>query len=257
MAKSVDFSVFSVLVTGSDRGIGLGLVKRFLELPSPPKWVFATTLDLEGEDNQELKELACKCRNLVVLQLDVTKLESVQAVVKEVQKCVGESGLTLLINNAGLRAGSDLDRENAKNMMSAYSVNTIGPLQMSQACLPLLKLAARRSPCQGLSACKAAIINISSILSSIELMDRWETNKSVAYRCSKTALNMLTKCQSLDYSAHGILCVAIHPGRVKTSKAEADISVEESTQGIVTVLSMLSEEDNGTLVDWLGRRIPW
>ncbi|XP_058011189.1 C-signal-like [Ahaetulla prasina] len=257
MAKSGDISVFSVLVTGSDRGIGLGLVKRFLQLPCPPKWVFATTMDLQGEENQELKELACKHPNLVVLQLDVTKLESVQAAVAEVQKCVGEGGLTVLINNAGIIAGSDLDRETAKDMMRAYSVNTIGPLQMSQACLPLLKMATRRTPCHGLSACKAAIINISSILSSIELMDRWETVKAVAYRCSKTALNMLTKCQSLEYSKHGILCVAIHPGRVKTSNAEAEISVEESTQGILTVLSKLSEEDNGSLVDWLGRQIPW
>ncbi|ETE61371.1 hypothetical protein L345_12882, partial [Ophiophagus hannah] len=235
-----------VLVTGSDRGIGLGLVKRFLELPSPPKWVFATTLDLEGEDNQPLTDIG-----IILFSSDVTKLESVQEVVKEVQKCVGESGLTLLINNAGVHVGSDLDRENAKDMMKAYSVNTIGPLQMSQACLPLLKLAARRNPCQGLSACKAAIINISSILSSIELLDRWETFKKVAYRCSKTALNMLTKCQSLDYSAHGILCVAIHPGQVNTTgtKMEGNISLEESTKGIMTVLSMLSEEDNGTFVD--------
>ncbi|XP_029140279.1 uncharacterized protein LOC107288908 [Protobothrops mucrosquamatus] len=259
MAKSVDFSVFSVLVTGSDRGIGLSLVKRFLDLPCPPKWVFATTLDLEGEDNKELKELACQCQNLVVLQLDVTKLESIQAVVKEMQKCVGESGLTLLINNAGLKVGNNLDRENAKDMMRVYSVNTIGPLQMSQACLPLLKLAVRRSPCQGLSSSKAAIINISSVLGSLELMKRWDTVQKVAYRCSKTALNMLTKCQSLDYAAHGILCVALHPGRVKTdlSLQQGDISVEESTQGIITVLSLLSEEDNGTFLDWLGRPIPW
>ncbi|XP_039183434.1 short-chain dehydrogenase srdF-like [Crotalus tigris] len=136
------------------------------------------------------------------------------------QKCVGESGLTLLINNAGLKVGNNLERENAKDMMTVYSVNTIGPLQMSQACLPLLKLAARRSPCQGLSSSKAAIINISSALGSIELMERWDIAKRVAYRCSKTALNMLTKCQSLDYAAHGILCVALNPGRVKTSKEE-------------------------------------
>ncbi|KAG8144026.1 hypothetical protein E2320_001154, partial [Naja naja] len=241
MAKSMDISVFSVLVTGSNRGIGLGLVKRFLELPCPPKWVFATTLDLEGEDNQVS----------ITSNSNVTKLESVQEVVKEVQKCVGEGGLTLLINNAGIHVGSDLDRENAKDMMKAYSVNTIGPLEMSQ-------LAARRNPCQGLSACKAAIINISSILGSIELMDRWKTVKEVAYRCSKAALNMLTKCQSLDYSAYGILCIAIHPGQVKATvtKMEGKISVEESTKGILIVLSMLSEEDNGTFVDWLGHRIP-
>ncbi|XP_026547576.1 estradiol 17-beta-dehydrogenase 2-like, partial [Notechis scutatus] len=217
MAKPMDFCVFSVLVTGSNRGIGLGLVKRFLELRYPPEWVFATTLDLEGEENQELKELVCKYPNLVVLQLDVTKLESIQAALKEVQKCVGEGGLTILINNAGTWAFNDLQTENAKDMMRVYSVNVIGTLQMSQAFLPLLKKAARRSPCQGLSSSKAAIINISSNGGSIELVAYWDQNKIIGYRCAKAALNMLTKCQSLEYPANGIMSIAIHPGSVETA----------------------------------------
>ncbi|XP_032086481.1 C-factor-like [Thamnophis elegans] len=258
MAQPDDFYVFSVLVTGSDRGIGLGLVKRFLELPSPPKWVFATTLDLEEEDNTELRELVCTYPNLVVLQLDVTKLESIQAALSEVQKCVGEGGLTVLINNAGTWAFNDLQTENAKDMMRVYSVNVIGTLQMSQAFLPLLKKAARRSPCQGLSISKSAIINISSIAGSIELLAYWDQNKLIGYRCAKAALNMLTKCQSLDYPTKGIMSIAIHPGSVETANnPDPEISVEESTQGIMTVLFKLCEEDNGTFVDWLGRPIPW
>ncbi|KAM6430559.1 C-signal-like [Liasis olivaceus] len=257
MAKSVDFSVFSVLVTGSDRGIGLGLVKRFLMLPCPPKWIFATTLDLEGEETKAVKELASKHPNLVVLQLDVTNLESIEAARKEVQKCVGESGLTLLINNAGIWFFNNLETENAKDMMKVYSVNTIGPLQMSQAFLPLLKKAAQQSPRQGLSCSKAAIINTSSSAGSFEVMLLWDKWKVIGYRCSKAALNMLTKCQSLEYPSNGILSVCIHPGWVRTSFKDADLSVEESTQGIMTVLSMLSEEDNGTFVDWLGRQVPW
>ncbi|XP_007443755.1 uncharacterized protein LOC103052646 [Python bivittatus] len=258
MSKATDFSVFSVLVTGSDRGIGLGLVKRFLMLPYPPKWVFATTLDLKGKETKEVKELACKHPNLVVLQLDVTNLESIQAALKEVQKCVGESGLTLLINNAGIWVFNEMEAENAKNMMRIYSVNTIGPLQMSQAFLPLLKKAAQESPRQGLSCSKAAIINISSIVGSIELMAYWEVSQAVAYRCSKTALNMLTKCQSLEYPASGILTVSIHPGSVENPRNPVpEITVEESARGIVTVLSTLSEEDNGTFLDWLGHPLPW
>ncbi|XP_070809258.1 C-signal-like [Pituophis catenifer annectens] len=257
MATSLDFCVFSVLVTGSDRGIGLGLVKRFLELPSPPKWVFATTLDLEGKETKEVKELACKHPNLVVLQLDVTKPESIQAALKEVEKCVGESGLTLLINNAGIGLFNDLETENAKDMMTVYSINTIGPLLMSQAFLPLLKKAAWRSPCQELSSSQAAIINISSSAGSMEVMLLWDKWKVIGYRCSKAALNMLTKCQSLEYPRYGILSVCIHPGWVRTNYKEADLSVEESTQGIMAVLSMLSEKDNGTFVDWLGRQVPW
>ncbi|XP_070616493.1 C-signal-like [Erythrolamprus reginae] len=258
MAQPADFCVFSVLVTGSDQGIGLGLVKRFLELPSPPQWVFATTLDLEGKETKEVRELACKHLNLVVLQLDVTNLESIQAARKEVEKCVGEAGLTLLYNNAGIWDFKDLQAENAKNMMAMYSVNTIGPLLMSQAFLPLLKKAARRSPCQELSSSKAAIINMSSNTSSIELMPYWDFGHAIGYRCSKAALNMLTRVQSLDYAADGIMSVAIHPGSVKTPRNPIpEITVEESTRDIMTVLSKLCEDDNGTFLDQLGRRIPW
>ncbi|XP_032086473.1 estradiol 17-beta-dehydrogenase 2-like isoform X1 [Thamnophis elegans] len=185
MAQPLDFCVFSVLVTGSNRGIGLGLVKRFLELPSPPIWVFATTRDLEGEKTKELREMVCRYPNLVVLQLDVTKPESIQAAQKEVEKCVGEGGLTLLYNNAGIWIFNDLQTENAKDTMRVYSVNTIGPLLMSQAFLPLLKKAARRSPCQGLSTSKAAIINMSSIGGSIELLPSWHQHPMLGYRCSK------------------------------------------------------------------------
>uniref|UniRef100_A0A8C6Y1B6 Uncharacterized protein n=1 Tax=Naja naja TaxID=35670 RepID=A0A8C6Y1B6_NAJNA len=217
MARSMDFCVFSVLVTGSDRGIGLGLVKRFLELPCPPKWVFATTLDLEGEETKELRELACKHPNLVMLQLDVTNLEGIQAAQKEVQKCVGEGGLTILYNNAGIWLFNTLETENAKDMMHVYSVNTIGTLQMSQAFLPLLKKASQRSPCQGLSCSKAAIINMSSSMGSVEFMTYWVQCQMIGYRCSKAALNILTKCQSLQYSADGIMSVAIHPGSVSTT----------------------------------------
>ncbi|XP_032086477.1 C-factor-like [Thamnophis elegans] len=258
MAQPVDFCVFSVLVTGSDRGIGLGLVKRFLELPSPPKWVFATTMDLEAEETKELREMVCRYPNLVVLQLDVTKPESIQAAQKEVEKCVGEGGLTLLYNNAGIWIFNDLQTENAKDMMRVYSVNTIGPLLMSQAFLPLLKKAARRSPCQGLSTSKAAIINMSSIGGSIELMSYFDQYQVIGYRCSKAAVNMLTKCQSLVYSADGIMSITMHPGVVNTTqKPNPGISVEESTQGIMAVLSKLCEEDNGTFVDYLGHRLPW
>ncbi|XP_013925134.1 PREDICTED: C-factor-like [Thamnophis sirtalis] len=189
---------------------------------------------------------------------DVTILESIQAVLKEVERCVGDGGLTLLINNAGRWFFENLEKENAKDMQTLYSINTIGPLQMSQAFLPLLKKAARNSPMQGLNTSKAAIINISSSLGSMEVMLIWEKAQVVSYRCSKAALNMLTKCQSLEYSKSGILTVAIHPGLVNTANNRyPEITVEESTKGIVTVLSTLSEKDNGTFLDWLGHCVPW
>ncbi|XP_066494083.1 C-signal-like [Tiliqua scincoides] len=254
---ATDFRVRSVLVTGSNQGIGLGLVKQFLRLPCPPQWVFATTLYQDGPKNKEIEELLSQHQNLVLLHLDVTDLESINAAVQQVQKHVGECGLNLLINNAGIRIHTTLATETAKSMMAEYNTNTIGPLQVSQAFLPLLKMAAQRSLQEGLSCSKAAIINISSAAGSIEVMLIWDRQPNIGYRCSKAALNMLTKCQSLVYPDCGILSVCIHPGWVRTYTTEAELTVEESTQGIVRVLSTLTEMDNGTFVDWEGHRVPW
>ncbi|KAG6920386.1 hypothetical protein G0U57_020506, partial [Chelydra serpentina] len=63
------FTVRSVLVTGANRGIGLGLAKQFLGKSNPPEWVFATCRDPEGARAQELKTLASRHPNLVIVAL--------------------------------------------------------------------------------------------------------------------------------------------------------------------------------------------
>ncbi|XP_015263878.1 PREDICTED: C-factor-like [Gekko japonicus] len=253
------FPVESVLVTGSDRGVGLGLVTRFLEKQDPPEWIFATTLDLEGFHGKKLRRLASSHPNLVVLQLDIRDLKSIEAAVQKVEEHVKGNGLTLLINNAGILVKfTFLATETAENMARLYNTNTIGTLQVSQA-LPLLKTAALRSPKEGLSCSKAAIVNISSDFGSIEKMAGWCLSQVVSYRCSKTALNMLTRCQSLEYKQFGVLCLSIHPGWVKTSMGTLLVptTVKDSTTGIVKVLSAVTERDSGSFLDWEGNTVPW
>ncbi|XP_062997605.1 C-signal-like [Elgaria multicarinata webbii] len=250
----------SVLVTGSDRGIGLGLVNQFLEKPNPPEWVFATSMNLEGYHGKELKNLALLHPNLVVLQLDIRDLKSIEAAVQRVKEHVKGNGLTVLINNAGILVKfTCLANETPEQMASLYHTNTIGTLQVSQAFLPLLKVAAQASPKKGLSCSKAAIINISSDFSSMEEMSGWWLSQVISYRCSKTAGNMLTRCQSLEYKQFGILSLAIHPGWVKTAMGTCLVptTVKESTSGILKVLSRVTEKDTGSFLDWEGNVVPW
>lgn len=47
-----ELRIHSVLVTGANRGIGLGLVRHFLGMPNPPKWVFAACRDPKGQRAQ-------------------------------------------------------------------------------------------------------------------------------------------------------------------------------------------------------------
>ncbi|XP_054026250.1 uncharacterized protein LOC128898182 [Dryobates pubescens] len=234
-----ELRIHSVLVSGANRGIGLGLVQRFLGMPTPPKWVFAGCRDPKGQraqwhtggasaqpllplcahtvpSLQELQKLASKHPNLVIVPLDVSNPASIKAAAATVEKHLGGSGLTLLINNAGIAKFHNLEDETLEVMSQVYTTNTIGPMLMGQAFLPLLKKAAQGSPGSGLSCSKAAIVNVASNTGSIASSIAWDMVQLVSYRCSKTALNMLTKCQSLAYREHGILCIGVHPGWVQT-----------------------------------------
>uniref|UniRef100_A0A8C8SSV6 C-factor-like n=1 Tax=Pelusios castaneus TaxID=367368 RepID=A0A8C8SSV6_9SAUR len=147
-------------------------------------------------------------------------------------------------------------------MSMVYTTNVTGPLLVSQVFLPLLKKAAQGCPQKGMSCSKAAIVNISSEAGSIQNVLIWNMGQFISYRCSKAALNMLTKCQSLVYGNDGILSVAVHPGWVQTDMGnsispEAPLTVVASAQGILTMLPTLSEKDNGAFVSWEGKVVPW
>ncbi|XP_027766955.1 uncharacterized protein LOC114073396 [Empidonax traillii] len=252
----------SVLVTGANRGIGLGLVQHLLALPKPPQWVFAGCRDPKGKQAQELQKLASKHPNLVIIPLEVANPTSIKAAAAKVGEHLGGSGLNLLINNAGIAKVTKIENETLEDMTELYTTNTIGPLLMGQAFLPLLKKAAQESPISGLSCSKAAIVNMSSKGGSITCIEGWEVMHYTSYRCSKAALNMLSKCQSLAYKEHGILCVALHPGWVQTDMGSGagytpPLTVDDSVKGMLKVLSSLSEKDTGTFPDWEGKVVPW
>ncbi|XP_027759874.1 uncharacterized protein LOC114068159 [Empidonax traillii] len=254
--------VHSLLVTGANRGIGLGLVQHFLKMPNPPQWVFAGCRDPKGQRAQELQKLASKHPNLVILPLEVANPTSIKAAAARVGEHLGGSGLNLLINNAGILKTTTLENETLKGTTEVYTTNTVGPLLMGQAFLPLLKKAAQGSPGSGLSCSKAAIVNMSSAAGSITNPFVWELMHVTSYRCSKAALNMLTRCQSLAYKEHGILCVALHPGWVQTDMGSSlgdtpPVTVDDSVKGMLKVLSSLSEKDTGTFPDWEGKVVPW
>uniref|UniRef100_A0A8C8RG82 C-factor-like n=1 Tax=Pelusios castaneus TaxID=367368 RepID=A0A8C8RG82_9SAUR len=260
------FHVHSVLVTGSNRGIGLELIKHFIGKPNPPEVIFATCRDPEGTRAQELKNLAAQHPNVVILQLDTTDPGSIKAAAKKAEAHLGGSGLNLLINNAGIVSPSTLESATSEDMLSVYNTNVVGPLLVTQAFLHLLKKAAQGSNQKGMSCSKAANVNISSVLGSTEKTPETFFVPVVSYRCSKAALNMLTKCQSMGYKDAGILCTALHPGWVKTELGRlagrgpmggGDLTVDESVSGIMKVLCNLSEEHHGILVTWEGNTLPW
>ncbi|NXP79400.1 DHB2 dehydrogenase, partial [Ramphastos sulfuratus] len=182
-----ELRVRSVLVTGANRGIGLGLVQHFLAMPTPPKWVFAGCREPKGQRAQELQNLASKHPNLVIVPLEVSDPASIKAAAARVGEHLDGSGLNLLINNAGIIKINLLANETLEDMTQTYTTNTIGPMLMGQTFLPLLKKAAQGKSSSALSCSKAAIVNVSSIGGSITSPFEWDMVQIVSYRCSKVA----------------------------------------------------------------------
>ena len=87
------------LITGALRGLGLGLVKELLSRPaSEVKTVIATA----RKSNQAYGELSSKYENRVqFIQMELNEA-SIKQAASEAQKILGDGGLDILINNAGV-----------------------------------------------------------------------------------------------------------------------------------------------------------
>ncbi|XP_016383726.1 C-factor-like isoform X1 [Sinocyclocheilus rhinocerous] len=87
----------------------------------------------------------------------------------------------------------------------------------------------------------AAVINVSSILGSVQL--NWGEGAS----CKRSALNMVTRCLATDLETEKILCIALHPGWVRTDMGgpTAPLSPEESISSVLSVISGLTEKHHG------------
>ncbi|XP_042293581.1 C-factor-like [Sceloporus undulatus] len=251
----------NILVTGSNRGLGLELVKQLAEKNSHAEKIFATCRDPEGPGAQDLRNLAAKHQQIKIIRLDTSEPSSINAAAAKVTEHLKGNGLNLLINNAGIVKMTTLESETLESMSEVYKTNVIGPLLVSQALMLLLKKAAQQSPQKEMSCSKAAIVNMSSEAGSITNVLAWHLGQIISYRCSKAALNMLTKCQSLGFAEDGILCITLHPGWVQTDMGHnlglPPLTIEQSVQEILKTLAHLSESNNGTFVNEEGKIIPW
>lgn len=248
----------AALVTGASRGLGLELIRQLGRGERPPRYLFAACREPEGTGATELKNFAKCFSNVKIVKMDVDDLNSIQETAEQIQEVLKDNGLNLLINNAGINFGGDLNGITPEIMMKTYTTNVIAPVMVTKALLPSLMQAAQLSGERGFSSEKAAVINMSSIMASMEMFNI-QNGKAYSYRVSKAALNMVTKCLASELKPHGILCASVHPGWVKTDMGgeKASLFKEESVQGILKVLARLSEQDNGLFLDWRGQRLPW
>lgn len=197
----------TVLITGASKGIGFALANKFLENGFK---VIGTSRsgEIGGIEND----------NFEILQLDLSELKDIDLFVKDLN--LKRTKIDILINNAAIGPDLDTTEPNEITFKQTFDVNVTGTTFLTESLIENIQE-------------EGKIINISSQMGSIEQCDGIG---SVAYRMSKTALNMYTKILSNKLSGK-IKVASIHPGWVRTTIAKNNITMgrfspEESAKEI-------------------------
>lgn len=227
------------MVTGADRGIGLGLVGHYL---SEGCAVVATTRRVKP--GEALAALAQQYpETLTVLPLDASDETSIDAFGRQLES----DGVTLdvVINNAGVSLGEPFGEWTAPHFAKHLAVNTVGPGLIVQAIRPLLKSG-------------SVVLNITSGMASAEL-NIGPDNPLDAYAVSKCGLNILTRRLAEKLRAQGIALIAMSPGWVQTQMGgeEAPTTVKEAVEQVTGTIARLGMEHTGTFIGPEGNPCPW
>ena len=229
----------TVFISGANRGIGLELAQQ---LSKQSYKVIAGYRDKTR--SQVLLDEAQRTKNLFSFQVDVTLESDLDALHNFISTQFGI--LDILINNAGvnLNRSSVLNELRWSDFAHHLDINVGGAFLTTKHLYPLLKTGQSKK-----------IINISSKLASIELSG----GHSIPYSLSKTALNMLTKNQSVEYKSDGVAVISLSPGWVRTDMGgeAAPLSVQESAKRILQVINTLSLAQTGQFLDLNGDILPY
>lgn len=230
-----------VLITGASRGLGLCLVRKYLEEGNQ---VFAGNRSCNTEGLQALKKEYGDLLELVVL--DVSETASIQEAAIRIGQLT--DSLDIIINSAGIHCDTsfdNLEETNLDDCCAVYDVNAVGPLRVVKAFLSLIRKG--KNP---------KIINISSESGSIGWAGRV---KEFDYCMSKSALNMGSKLLSNYLKADEIIVLAVQPGWMKTDMGgpNADLDPYENAGKLVDLFNRIVDLDNPIFIDNEGKAIPW
>ena len=227
-----------IVVTGGNRGIGFEICRQ---LANRGARVILTARKPEA-GKAAVKKLAAQSLTVQFHPLDVTAAKSIAVLKDFLEQTYGL--LDVLVNNAGIFANGDasgLDIDLAM-IRTTLETNTLAPLHLSQALVPLLRRG--KFP---------RIVNISSGMGALSEME----GDHAAYRISKTALNAVTAILAAEL--HGIVAVnSACPGWVKTDMGGTNAE-REVAEGASTPVWLALDAPKGLTGKFLRDRkvIPW
>lgn len=220
----------TALIIGASRGIGLELVRQYLN----DGWrVIATAR--KTEDCDALAALGAEPH-----KLDVTNVEACAGIG---WKLDGEE-LDVAVLNAGVYGPRHDGFPVQADFDTVMHTNVLAAMRLLPIIAPMV------------CAARGKLAVLSSRMGS--LSERTAAGGSL-YRASKAALNSVLIDTAFTYGPQGATCVAFHPGWVRTDMGGegADISPEESASGIKATINGLPASEVAVYRNYDGTAIGW
>ncbi len=228
--------IYTILITGTNRGIGLEFVKQY----AVDGWNVLACCR-EPQSATALQALASVHRNITIIELDVADFVQIDAVALQLKS----HKIDVLLNNAGVYPESSFGDVDFVEWATAFKVNTMAPLKMAEAFIP--------------HVAASQLKKIATLSSKMGSLDDNTSGSSYIYRSSKTAVNMVMKSLALDVKSHGISVVTLHPGWVQTDMGGPHglINTQTSVAGLRNVIADLSLVNSGKFIAYDGQEIAW
>ncbi|MCJ8345096.1 SDR family NAD(P)-dependent oxidoreductase, partial [bacterium] len=191
----MDLSNMTVLITGSNTGIGFGFLRYFLK----QKATVIACCRKPSYFNLFYGEFGEEATNLYPYAFDLA--EDFSKSLEEIKEKHGCPDI--ILNNGGiyLNSSSSLEEE-WDSIEKSMLVNVKAPMRITHFFKDEL-----------LNKKWARVINMSSKMSSL---DDNNSGGVLPYRMSKGALNSLTVNQSIEFQNSNVKVFACHPGWIKT-----------------------------------------
>ncbi|WP_154222648.1 SDR family oxidoreductase [Marinicella rhabdoformis] len=218
----------TILITGSNRGIGLELSRQF-------KAKGYQVLAVCRQSSEALDALGVE----VISGCDVSRTEDLN----QLKQQLSNRQIDVLLNNAGVLASNSLGEIDYDIVKWQFAINAVAPLQVTETLLPLMT-----------SGGKVAIVT--SRMGSVADND---SGGQYGYRMSKAAVNMAGKSLSVDLKPKGIAVALLHPGYVKTDMTSHNglIDTAESANGLVSLIEQLNLDNTGGFWHTNGDALEW
>lgn len=235
----------TVLITGSNRGIGLELARQYAE----DGWNVIATARRASDDPQlqDLRDIQAAHPNLHIERIDVAD----SATIRAVAEAYSGQPIDVLINNAARveatfqadlavvnQEYSEIDWDDASE---DFEVNAIGPMRMVQAFMPNIMASDQKK-----------IVNVTSFIGSFGYGP--PSAMGLNYGASKAALNMYSMKLSVQLQDEGVIVSLVEPVMVQSKPGVEDIPmsspVDVEIAKLRDVIANLTMEQSGVITNF-------